>query len=82
MIGILIVTHGEIGKSLIDCATHMLDDNPSSLDSLSINSNNDLSQYTKVISQKIKELDKYIESSIDFSSIFCFCLYRRERCHE
>tara|TARA_B100001173_G_scaffold262628_1_gene236570 strand:+ start:343 stop:723 length:381 start_codon:yes stop_codon:yes gene_type:complete len=57
MIGILIVTHGEIGKSLIDCATHILDDNPSSLDSLSINSNNDLSQYTKVISQKIKELD-------------------------
>ncbi|MFL2980199.1 MAG: PTS sugar transporter subunit IIA [Methylophilaceae bacterium] len=57
MIGILIVTHGEIGKSLIDCATHILDDNPSSLDSLSINSNNDLNQYTKTISQKIKELD-------------------------
>jgi len=57
MIGILIVTHGEIGKSLIDCATHILDDDPSSLDSLSINSNNDLNQYTKTISQKIKELD-------------------------
>ena len=57
MIGILIVTHGEIGKSLIDCATHILDDNPGSLDSLSINSNNDLNHYTKIISQKIKELD-------------------------
>ncbi len=57
MIGILIVTHGEIGKSLIDCATHILDNNPGSLDSLSINSNNDLNHYTKIISQKIKELD-------------------------
>ena len=57
MIGILIVTHGEIGKSLIDCATNILDDNPISLDSLSINSNNDLNNYTKIISQKIKELD-------------------------
>ena len=25
MIGILLVTHGEIGKSLIDCAAHILD---------------------------------------------------------
>ena len=31
MIGILLVTHGEIGKSLIDCASHILDNNPTSL---------------------------------------------------
>ena len=58
MIGILVVTHGEIGKSLIDCAIQILDDQPSSLEFLSVNSNNDLNQYTKIISQKINMLEK------------------------
>ena len=57
MIGILLVTHGEIGKSLIDCASHILDNNPTSLQSLSINSNNDLNHYSDIISQKIHELE-------------------------
>tara|TARA_B100001250_G_C19640776_1_gene718159 strand:- start:585 stop:965 length:381 start_codon:yes stop_codon:yes gene_type:complete len=57
MIGILLVTHGEIGKSLIDCASHILDNNPTSLQFLSINSNNDLNHYSDIISQKIYKLD-------------------------
>ena len=57
MIGILLVTHGEIGKSLISCAAHILDSNPKSVESLSINSNNDLSIYANIIAQKIQSLD-------------------------
>ena len=58
MIGILLVTHGDIGKSLIDCAAHILDNYPNSVESVSINStNNNLNQYSNNISQKIQDLD-------------------------
>ena len=58
MIGILLVTHGEIGKSLIDCAAHILDNYPNSVESISINSNKNLNKYSDIISQKIKDLNK------------------------
>ena len=58
MIGILLVTHGEIGQSLINCAAHILDSTPKSVESLSIKSNNDLSKYTNIISKKIQNLEK------------------------
>ena len=58
MIGILLVTHGEIGKSLIDCAAHILDNYPNSVESISINSNNNLNNYSDIISRKIEDLDK------------------------
>ncbi len=57
MIGILLVTHGEIGKSLIDCAAHILDKYPISVESISINSSNNLNKYSNIISQKIEDLD-------------------------
>ena len=57
MIGILLVTHGEIGKSLIDCAAHILDNYPISVESVSINSNDDLHKYSDIISKKIKNLE-------------------------
>ena len=58
MIGILLVTHGDIGKSLIDCAAHILNNYPNSVESVSINStNNNLNQYSNNISQKIQDLD-------------------------
>ena len=57
MIGILLVTHGEIGKSLIDCAIHILNKSPVSVESLSINSNEDLNNYNEIIIKKIKSLD-------------------------
>ena len=58
MIGILLVTHGEIGKSLIDCAAHILDNYPNSVELISINSNKNLNKYSDIISQKIKDLNK------------------------
>ena len=57
MIGILLVTHGDIGKSLIDCAAHILDDRLISVESISINSNKNLNKYSNIISQKIEGLD-------------------------
>ena len=57
MIGILLVTHGKIGESLIDCAAHILDNYPISVESLSINSNNDLHKYSDIIQKKIQNLD-------------------------
>ena len=57
MIGILLVTHGEIGKSLIDCAAHILDKYPISVESVAINSNNDLNSYSNIIAQKIQDLE-------------------------
>jgi len=57
MIGILLVTHGDIGKSLIDCAANILDDHLISVESISINSNKNLNKYSNIISQKIESLD-------------------------
>ena len=57
MIGILLVTHGEIGKSLIDCAAHILDKYLISVESVAINSNNDLNSYSNIIAQKIQDLE-------------------------
>ena len=51
MIGILLVTHGEIGKSLIDCAAHILDNHPNSVESISINPTNDLNDHSCSISK-------------------------------
>ncbi len=41
MIGILIITHGDFGKSLLDCAEHMLGQSPPQLASLAISSKDD-----------------------------------------
>ena len=57
MIGILLVTHGDIGKALLNCAAHILDSSPFSVDCLSINSNKNLETYSNIISKKIKDLD-------------------------
>ena len=57
MIGILLVTHGEIGKSLIDCASHILDKHPVSVKSIAINSSKDLNYYSNIISQEIQNLE-------------------------
>lgn len=44
MIGILIITHGEFGKSLMDCAVHMLGSIPPQIASLAISSKDDPSK--------------------------------------
>ena len=58
MIGILLITHGELGKSLIECATHVLGDKPKFLDSLTIENDCAHDNMYKKISEKINLLDQ------------------------
>jgi len=58
MIGILLITHGELGKSLIDCATHVLGDKPRFLDSLTIENDCAHENMYKEISEKINRLNQ------------------------
>lgn len=41
MIGILIIAHGNLGESLISCATHVLGKKPSQLQSFAVGSDDD-----------------------------------------
>ena len=58
MIGILLITHGELGKSLIECATDVLGDKPKFLDSLTIENDCAHDNMYKEISEKINLLDQ------------------------
>lgn len=58
MTGILLITHGELGKSLIECATHVLGDKPKFLDSLTIENDCAHDNMYKEISEKINLLDQ------------------------
>ncbi|QDC78431.1 PTS sugar transporter subunit IIA [Candidatus Methylopumilus universalis] len=58
MISILLITHGELGKSLIECATHVLGDKPLFLDSLSIENDCTHESMFKQISERINLLDQ------------------------
>jgi PTS system mannose-specific IIA component len=58
MIGILLITHGELGKSLIECATHVLGDKPLFLESLSIENDCTHESMFKQISERINLLDQ------------------------
>ncbi|CAM8279629.1 PTS fructose transporter subunit IIA [Candidatus Methylopumilus universalis] len=58
MISILLITHGELGKSLIECATHVLGDKPLFLESLSIENDCTHESMFKQISEKINLLDQ------------------------
>jgi PTS system mannose-specific IIA component len=58
MISILIITHGELGKSLIECATHVLGDKPLFLESLSIENDCTHESMFRQISERINLLDQ------------------------
>jgi len=58
MIGILLITHGELGKSLIECATHVLGDKPKFLESLTIENDCAHENKYKEISEKINRLNQ------------------------
>ena len=58
MIGILLITHGELGKSLIECAIHVLGDRSKLLDSLTIENDCAHDNMYKEISEKINLLDQ------------------------
>ena len=58
MIGILLITHGDLGKSLIECATHVLGDQPVFLEYLSIENDCEHENMFKQISERIHLLDQ------------------------
>ena len=57
MVGILLVTHGDIGLALFKSAIHILGKEPSNIDYISINSNIDINSYEKTIQDKLISLD-------------------------
>lgn len=57
MIGVLIIAHGSLGESLIECATHVMGNRPAQLESLSICKNDDPSAMLPKAQALLKVLD-------------------------
>ncbi|MGQ0442906.1 MAG: PTS sugar transporter subunit IIA, partial [Methylophilaceae bacterium] len=57
MIGILIIAHGNLGESLIDCVSHVLGKRPPQLQSLAVGTHDDPSQLLPKALQLVKNLD-------------------------
>ena len=57
MIGILLITHGTLGESLIHCASHVLNKRPSRLKQLSITAQDDPFNLLPQARTLVKELD-------------------------
>jgi PTS system mannose-specific IIA component len=57
MIGILIISHGTLGESLIHCASHMLNRRPPRLWQLGVTAQDDPSLLVPHARQMIKEID-------------------------
>ena len=57
MIGILIVAHGELGESLIDCATHVMGSRPPLLEQFGIDRHADPSTLLPVMQKVVQDLN-------------------------
>jgi len=57
MVGILLVTHGDIGLALLRSSKQILGKEPDNIVCISINSNNDISSCKKIIQEKLIDLD-------------------------
>lgn len=57
MIGVLIIAHGSLGRSLIDCATHVMGNRPGQLDYLEISTSDDPAVMLTKAQALVKELD-------------------------
>jgi PTS system mannose-specific IIA component len=57
MIGILLITHGTLGESLIHCASHVLNKRPTRLKQLSITAQDDPFNLLPQARAMVKELD-------------------------
>jgi len=57
MIGILLITHGTLGESLIHCASHVLNKRPTRLKQLSITAQDDPFNLLPQARTLVKELD-------------------------
>ena len=58
MVGIVIVTHSELGDALIDAAEFILGNRPDTMVSVSINLKENVDKLRKKISEAIKEVDR------------------------
>ena len=58
MIGILLVTHGTLGDTLIDGATHILGKRPEQVESVSITGHASQDEVTAAINARLAELDQ------------------------
>jgi PTS system ascorbate-specific IIA component len=58
MIGILIISHGTLGESLIHCASHMLNKRPPRLRQIGVTAQDDPAQLVPQARKMIKELDE------------------------
>ncbi|MFM1911248.1 MAG: hypothetical protein RJB18_639 [Pseudomonadota bacterium] len=58
MIGILIVAHGALGESLIQCATHVMGTRPPLLEQFGIDKHDDPSTLLPVMQKVVQDLDE------------------------
>lgn len=57
MIGVLIIAHGSLGASLIDCAAHVMGSRPAQLDYLEISKTDDPGEMLTKAKALVKRLD-------------------------
>ncbi len=57
MIGILIIAHGSLGESLIQCATHVLNRRPERVLQIAVAMQDDPAAVTRLAQQHVGELD-------------------------
>jgi len=58
MIAILIVAHGALGESLIDCATHVMGSRPALLEQFGIDMHDDPATLLPVMQKVVRDLDE------------------------
>ena len=58
MIGVLIISHGTLGESLIHCASHVLNKRPPRLRQLGITAQDDPLQLLPLARKLVKDLDE------------------------
>ncbi len=57
MVGIVLITHGSLGQSLIDCAKHVIGDPINNITAVEINGNVSIEAMTKKAAEAISNVD-------------------------
>ncbi|MBI1395378.1 MAG: PTS fructose transporter subunit IIA [Betaproteobacteria bacterium] len=58
MVGILIVAHGTLGESLVNCATHVMGSRPTHLMHVGVQTSDDPAQIVMLVRQCVQQLDR------------------------
>lgn len=58
MVGILIVAHGTLGESLVNCATHVMGSRPQNLLYVGVETSDDTAVMTGVVRQRVQQVDE------------------------